>query len=397
MKGIANIVGLCFAPVLIFAAPAAAGVVTPQPFQLVRSLEALQDQIVLGNAAASVAESRLVAAISEGFTAAPRTAWRVPKNVRAAVIYLLSGGKPEVIKGLLGHDAFPRKNRKLVKGALAIDEGHKKKAEAVLSSIKVRSLPAGLAGYVAFAEAGLFGKQDPHKAMELLDVARLVAPGTLVEEAALRRESFLADEMGDDEKFVFLSRQYLERFAKSLYAANFRRRLTAAIVHLDFSRNPGIAAHVDDMLHEMKPDERRDMLLVVARAAIIDGRTAAARFAVDTAEPLTPAKSVEKARLALYDAAALLVSDDYEKGVDELEKIDRSQLPASDAELYAAVASLAQQIGKWSSVTRKASDGANPDARNDDRASAQGSITPVIKLAEQSLDDARRLLKERSP
>ena len=398
MKGMADIAAVFFTASLISGAAAKADSVAPEPFEMVRSLEALQDQIVLGNAAAFAAQPKLIGVIAEGFAAASSEAWRDPKNIRAAVVYLLSGGQPQVIEGLLEHNAIPQEDQKLVKGALAIDEGRENEAKQFLSDIDARSLPAGLGGYVAFAQSRLLAEQDRQKTMELLDVARLLAPGTLVEEAALRREIFLADDMGDGEKFVFLSRQYIQRFQKSLYADNFRQRFASAIVHLDLSQAPGMAARLDDLLQELSTDDQRNISLMIARAAIIEGKTAAVRFAVDRAELLTADGSVEKARTRLYDAAALIVSEDYDKGLERLKEINRSQLPMPDAELYDAVSAVAQQIGKWSDATQQNSEGADPGVPNDDQTSPEtSSAASVINLAEQSLADADRLLKEQSP
>jgi chemotaxis protein MotC len=394
----ADIVAVFFTASLISSAAAKADSVAPEPFEMVRSLEALQDQIVLGNAAAFAAQPKLIGVIAERFAAASSEAWRDPKNIRAAVVYLLSGGQPRVIEGLLEHNAIPQNDQKLVKGALAIDEGRANDAKQFLSDIDVRSLPAGLGGYVAFAQSRLLAEQDRQKTMELLDVARLLAPGTLVEEAALRREIFLADDMGDGEKFVFLSRQYVQRFQKSLYANNFRQHFASAIIHLDLLQAPGMAARLDGLLQQLSTDDQRNISLMIARAAIIEGKIAAVRFAVDRAELLTADGSVEKARTRLYDAAALIVSEDYDKGLERLKEINRSQLPMPDAKLYDAVSAVAQQIGKWSDATQQNSEGADPgDPSNDQTSSETSSAASVINLAEQSLADADRLLKEQSP
>ena len=54
-----------------------------------------------------------------------------------------------------------------------------------------------LAGQVAFARSVLETRRDPKAAIARLDWARLLAPGGLVEEAALRREIGLLAEARD--------------------------------------------------------------------------------------------------------------------------------------------------------------------------------------------------------
>ena len=64
-------------------------------------------------------------------------------------------------------------------------------------------------------------KANAKAAVELLDWARLLSPGGLVEEAALRREIALLAGAKDVARVAMLTRQYVTRFAASLYAADF--------------------------------------------------------------------------------------------------------------------------------------------------------------------------------
>jgi chemotaxis protein MotC len=398
VKGAIGIFAVFVTAILVVSRGAAADSAVSAPFELVRSLQALQDQIVLGNAAAFAAQGKLVGSIAEEFAAAPLSVWQDPKNIRAAVVYLLSGGQPESIEPLLEHNVVPAEDQKLVKGALAVEEGRESDARKLLSDVDARSLPADLGGYVAFAQSRLLGDQDGQKAMALLDVARLLLPGTLVEEAALRREIFLADATGDGERFVFLARQYIQRFPKSLYAGNFRQNFAAAVAHLDLSDASGMAARLDDLLQELGVDDQRKIALMIARGAVIDGKTATVRFAVERADRLTENGSVEKARTFLYDAAALVVSADFDKGVERLKEVSRSELPARDADLYDAVSAVAQRIGKWSETARQGPDRADQEVGSSDQAASDmRSVASVISAAEQSLAEADRVLKEQSP
>jgi hypothetical protein len=76
----------------------------------------------------------------------------------------------------------------------------------------------------------LISKENPGEAIRLLDLARVLAPGTLVEETALRRELVLADEIADIDKFTFLSSEYIWRFPNSAYFDSFRQRFVSSAV-----------------------------------------------------------------------------------------------------------------------------------------------------------------------
>ena len=61
-----------------------------EPFELVRSLQSLQDQVVRGNTRAHAAQRVLLAHIAEQFDALKPEGWKDPKNARAAVVFVLS-------------------------------------------------------------------------------------------------------------------------------------------------------------------------------------------------------------------------------------------------------------------------------------------------------------------
>ena len=68
-------------------------------------------------------------------------------------------------------------------------------------------------------------------AQRMFDVARLLSPGTLVEEAALRRSIALASETKDVTHFLVSCSQYVRRFLQSPYASQFADALSPAWSH----------------------------------------------------------------------------------------------------------------------------------------------------------------------
>ena len=67
----------------------------------------------------------------------------------------------------------------------------------------------------------------------MLDRARLLAPGTLVEEAALRRSIAVAAKLGDAKRFLRLSEQYVRAYLRSPYASQFADAFVAGVVTLN--------------------------------------------------------------------------------------------------------------------------------------------------------------------
>ena len=101
-----------------------------EPYELVRALQAVQDGIANGDTAAHGSHIALIRQIGEKFLAADPAVWSNPQNGQAVVIYLLSGGAPQIVRKL------PRDkinvDKALFDGALAYVEGRQDEARDLL-------------------------------------------------------------------------------------------------------------------------------------------------------------------------------------------------------------------------------------------------------------------------
>jgi len=364
------------------------------PVEIVRSLYALQDQVVLGSRAAHAALPTLSGEIADRLLQADPDVWKDAKNAAAVVTYMLSGGQPRVARKILEIDNCPASEKKLLEGALAYVEGRSAKALQILGSYDPKAFPGPLGAHLALVQAQLFAKTDARKSIQLLDIARVLAPGTLVEEAALRREIFLFDEMNNIDRFVTLSSQYERRFHASVYADNFRQRLATALVHLGLTSDLETLARLEKFLNELEPGEQLKLYLVLARAALVEGKPAVARYAAERAEEKSKGKSSEAMRAKLYNAVASILTHDYDSGVAALESVDRAQLSKSDAELKDAASAIALEIHKWPADAAKLAESVKQDSAPDARMTASAA---VIDLAQKSLAATDALLKESMP
>jgi chemotaxis protein MotC len=366
------------------------------PIVLVRSLQILQEQIANGNVAAHAAQSALLTRIETRFTQAPPETWQDPRNARAAVVYLLSGGKPALIRTLLSYEKPPAIEERLIKGALAYVEGREEEALELLRTVDVRRLPPSLGGPVALVQSALVVRQDVATAMAFLDEARLLMPGTLVEEAALRREIFLAGQIDNAERFEALATQYVRRFRHSIYAGNFREHLAVALTRFSFAQNTSMFSRIQRILQQLDPASRRSLYLMVARTAVLRGKTDMARLAAEQAAAASRDGSADGDRARLYRAITSVLGDSYEDGMRDLAKIDRARLPARDIELLDATLRLAGQVRKWPAGaapgqrTASSAELPPPPARID-------TASPAIKTIDQAqklLEDVDKMLKE---
>ena len=368
------------------AAPAASQ--NAPPFAMLRTLQMLQEQVAHGDAAAQAAQSQLMTHMAERFLAADPEVWRAPRNARAAVLFVLSGGKPAVVRSILAKATMPSDMDRLIKGALAYGEGNDAEARELLGPIDARSLPSMLGGHLALVQATLLSDQDHEKAGKLFDLARLLVPGTLVEEAALRRQIFTLAGPETFDRFVSLSRQYVRRFRTSVYAENFKQRLTAAAIALAASDDVGRLSKLDSVLTELPAAEQLAFNLAVAKAAVVQGKAMAARYAAEKAATLAADQSSDGARSKLYASAALIVSEDSGKGEQALWAIDRSRLSPQDAELRDAAMAVARGVR----AEVAAAEGSGPPG-----AGAPYVPSAAIDRAQAAVADTDKLLRDQTP
>lgn len=331
------------------AEPKDAPAAVPGPVQMVRTLHLMQDQIAIGSTEAHLGQRGLLGILDDRFKNFPPETWQNSKNVRAAVSFVLSGGNPGILRKLLelGSGVVTENDRPLVEGALAYVEGREEAAQSALASVDPRSLPPTLGAQLALVQSALIVRKDAAKSDELLDFVRLQAPGTLLEEAALRRQVFVASQTNRIEKFRFLATEYLRRYRHSIYAGNFRQRLASALTRIDFGKESSHFDGIVAMMNELEPEARRDLYLLVARSSLEQGLTTSARMMADKAQELSSADQASAARARLYRAASMITSPQaIASAVDDLRSIDRNLLAGSDLSLLTHALIMADQIRK---------------------------------------------------
>jgi chemotaxis protein MotC len=334
--------GIVFALGALGATLAAAQDAPRQPYELVRTLESIQDRIAHGSEEAHRFQRQFIGEIAESLLKTPPEVWQDSRNTRAALIYVLSGGDPRVLAKVAQKPDLPGIPPQLPDGILAYAQGRNRDALALLGKIDPRSLDARLGGHLALAKAMLIAPDDAPRAVALLDDARLLSPGSLVEEAALRRQILLLANIEDYARFEQLSFNYLRRFGKSVYAQAFHRSFAIAAASSRYGRDSRFLRGLEARLDELDEAVRRDVYLAMVEEAVSRGKVELTRMAADKIGHLFTPGSSEAARIQLYKAAALVVvTPDYDYALAALRNIDRSRLAASDARLLDSALSLA--------------------------------------------------------
>lgn len=316
-----------------------------EPVELVRRLQRLQDRIAQGEVDGIARQRTLIAQMDQAFAAADPAMWQAPANARALVNYFLSGGTPAVLRAIVMREPRPAIDEKLLLGTLFYIEGREDSALKELGEVDARKLPNTIGGQVALAQAALVVRNDPQKAAQLLALARLLLPGTLVEEAALRRQILVAAQASDTAGFERLAGDYLFRFRHSAYAGNFRQRFAAALTRMSFLAEPDGLARLDALLKPMEEEARRELYLQLARAALVDGKTQLAADCAKRASDLSPPASQDAERAQVYlGAAQAVTADQFQSATAALKKVDRDRLDPSDAALMDAALNAADTV-----------------------------------------------------
>jgi len=374
----------------------AAPVAGKQPYEFVRSISILQDQIVQGNKVAQTSLPRIITQIGNRLYTTDAQAWKDTKNARAIVSYILSGGQIRVARHVIEAEGIPPAEKRLIEGALAYSEGNEAKAKQLLMSFDPKKLPPTIAGHVALVQAILISKENLVKSNALLDEARLLAPGTLVEETALRRQIFNLASGTDMDRFVLLSSQYLRRFKNSIYADNFRANFYASVTRLGLNGQKEQFTKVAEAISSLSNEDQLRLYMSIAQAATFDGNMVISNLAAEKAMSIAKEGDADSSRAKLYEAATLVLTNSYEQGLAKLKDIDEAKLTKQDVELKKAILAMAKQIRQWSDVADPAGDEEpelNPKAVERDATVLAGSGS-VIDLAQRALFETDQILQE---
>jgi chemotaxis protein MotC len=288
------------------------------------------------------------------------------------------------MRSILRHGNFPDPEAQLARGALAYAEGRIQQAIEILVPVDPRSLDPALGGQIALVQAALILSQNRQRAIESLALARLLAPGTLVDETALRRQISLVGQTQDVEAFAYLSRQYARRFKSSLYAEEFRESFTQTFMRIGIAAPEDQLIKLKPILESFEPDERCRLAILISRASLLSGAWRSAESFADTImrPPIDPSCDIPRARF--YRAAARAFLPKNEADLIALDRFDPDRLIPEDRALRRA--SLA-----YARIVRSFPDSVEPDTET------KASLPAAQTLADAmtALAEADRLLQEK--
>lgn len=312
-------------------------------FELVRELNAIQTRMALGETQAHVLAARISNEIEQRLPKYPTNTWRNPKNVRAAAVYLLSGGATNALKRLYNEMAFPPESATLIAAGMAYAEGRMREALSILQKMDLPAYPASLRAHLALVEGGALVGVDNPRAIMLLDQARLLMPKSLVEEAAMRREVTVIDPLHHSRKLVLLSSRYAENYRKSPFAGQFWDNLVLVAIHASPNLDEKILSSFEYALRSAPPSARLEFYFGMLRASVLAGDMEFAAVRIRKAASIVQ-NQIDKNRLKLYSAAVDFLSGNFEQGLATTQEIDPSLLAKDDGPVRSILFSIAAAL-----------------------------------------------------
>jgi len=146
------------------------------PFKMIRSLQYVQDSVVLGDHSAIEMQRFMLGAIDKRLRAADAAVFRDPRNVDAALVYAMSGGNPETLKYLADHDVAGNFDSRVTEALTQYLNGKGGLIVESLSKAAPEYRSARIGPYLYLILGNATSQQDPVGAMKYYDWARLAHP-----------------------------------------------------------------------------------------------------------------------------------------------------------------------------------------------------------------------------
>lgn len=351
---------------------------TTEPYRMLRSLQFVQDSVVQGDHSAAEMQRFMLETIDKRLRTADASVFEDPRNVDAALVYAMSGGNPDTLEYLVSRDVDGHFDSKLTDALRKYLNGKGTLIAKTLAEMVPEYRDTKVGGYLALVAANVAVTKDPNEALKFYDLARLAAPGTIVEEAALRRSLSVSLDSAKIDKAMRYANGYARRFLHSPYASQFADLFVKLVVE-NYEHLP----HDDVMatLDSMDSDRQREIYLRIARASAIAGKKELARLAAERALALSKNDAAAMASLAnLYGGLANVPTSDVGEALQAMTDIPDEALTASDRALREAARAVAEEVIRMpdslpvseAPVVENAA--VNPDLPQDPRAPAP---TPV--------------------
>ena len=312
------------------------------PYAMLRSLQFVQDSVTMGDHSATEMQRFLLQTIDERLKSAPSAIFKDPRNVDAALVYAMSGGNPATLELLVARDVDGNFDSRVADILRKYLSGKGTLVAQSIAAMVPEYRGTRIGAYLALIGGNVTIPRDPVAALGFYDIARLEAPGTIVEEAALRRSLAIAVEDGDAGRGVEYAQRYARRFLHSPYASQFADLLVSLVV----KRVDSIGHDtIEETFAMMDAERQKEAYLRLSRLAAISGKDSLARMAALKAKTLSPDMPDQpQVQANLYESLSNIGTPDVVSAIETIGQIPEAQLSDRDRALRDAARAIADQV-----------------------------------------------------
>lgn len=316
------------------------------PALLMREVRVLEDRMAQGDEQAFRRRVELIRSAAITLRSTPSTVWSEPRNWRALIAYVLGGGDVRLVKELLLKGDLKDVDKTLLRGIMSLAEAREEDALKDLVHVDISKLEIGLAAPLALAVAPPLAKQNWQRARDLLEDVVLRAPGTLMEESALRRLAMLYLTHGEPARAFAAFSRHIRRFPQSIFSEQARKSFAAELVAKPEERETW--ALVEAGCRTMGHDGAMRLYLEIAEGSLRKGKLELARNASTEALKRVELANADvriRTRAKLFQIVSEVPSTSGGATLKALAALKSEELTPSDRHLASVAEQLARAIG----------------------------------------------------
>ncbi len=327
----------------------AATVIAPDTFssksQLVLAVRAMLNQqtdLALGKPGAG---TKLKASMSIVAMMASRIDVRALSTPEydAAAVYVLSGGRPDILERIAAEVKLDPERQSLFEGAISFVKGDLKAAAGKLATIDAAKFEPVLSARIYMLQAHLEDKSPYEMRKKMLQTAINITLGTLFEEAATRRLVALAGENFALNDFAYWADRYQRRFPNSPYFPDFWADVLNAVFTIERRADKFSLDDLHQLVLHLPDDRKLTLVRTLILRSIKEGYPRLCQFGLDEAADSSGKSGNDVEELRLYKLVCAVGTSPQSVG-QQLALLDRSKLSPNQIELLDAANLLAKGV-----------------------------------------------------
>ncbi|AHA27754.1 hypothetical protein [Candidatus Liberibacter americanus] len=238
------------------------------PYYLTRSLQLSLDQAVKGDYSSDKPISELLEKVGKQLQSTNMDAFIDSRNVDAILIYTIISGNISTLESLIANDSKGYFNNPVVHALRQYHLGNFESAVKELEIIKDKYNTKDINPYIYIVMANAKMQYSSKEAIHYFDQVRLLSPGTMLEEIALRSSLQITLNQGMNDKSFMYINDYSRKFSHSIYKDQFIKLLFL------FFESDHVKLQDYDIFFAVSffdLNDQRNIYLQITRSSVISG------------------------------------------------------------------------------------------------------------------------------